>query len=76
MAELVADCPRCRTRSITFEVTALNLIAVQYDWQHFFEAFSICRHCARATTFVLEENNKHDTQLFRDVSSVLKAPEH
>jgi hypothetical protein len=73
MAELVADCPRCRTRSITFDVTALNLIDLRYGWQHVFEAFAICRHCALASTFVLEENTNHDTTMFRDVSSVLKA---
>ena len=71
MAELVANCPRCRTRSITFDVIALNPIG-QRGWQHIFEAFAICRHCKRSSTFVLEENSNHDTNLFRDVSSVLK----
>lgn len=57
MAELVANCPRCRTRSITFDVTALNPIG-QRGWQHIFEAFAICRHCKRSSTFVLEGRGK------------------
>jgi hypothetical protein len=38
MAELVANRPRCRAASITFDVTALAPSGVKYDWQHFFEA--------------------------------------
>ena len=56
MAELVANCPRCGSRHITFDVTAANPFRIEYDWQHWYEAFGICRHCGRATIFVLSES--------------------
>jgi hypothetical protein len=68
MADLVADCPRCRSRAITFDVSAVNLIRTEYGWQHIFEAFAVCRHCQRATTFVLAENANHATDKFRNAS--------
>lgn len=56
MAELVANCPRCGSRHITFDVSAANIFRVEYGWQQWYEAFSVCRHCNRATVFVLSEN--------------------
>jgi hypothetical protein len=55
MAELIAHCPRCGATHVTFEVSAVTLVNMQYGWQHFFEAFSVCRHCRRSTIFVLED---------------------
>jgi hypothetical protein len=56
MAELVADCPRCGSRRITFDLSAANIVGVKYDWQYWYETFCICRHCRRATIFVLSES--------------------
>lgn len=63
MAELVADCPRCGSKKITFDVTQEHFIKRQYSWQYWYEAFAICRHCKRSTTFVLSQNvdSDHDT---------------
>jgi hypothetical protein len=71
MAEFVANCPRCGTARITFDVTALVLTDHRYGWQHIFEAFSVCRNCSRSTIFVIEEDMGHDIQLFNN-SSPLK----
>jgi hypothetical protein len=68
MAELVANCPRCRTKSITFNVMALNLVRKEHGWAKTYEAFGICRHCHRATTFVIRENTSHETDLFENKS--------
>jgi hypothetical protein len=68
MAQLVANCPRCGTARITFDVTALILIDYRYSWQHIFEAFSVCRNCSRSTIFVIEEDTGHDTRLFNNES--------
>jgi len=69
MAELVANCPRCGAKHITFDVSSVHLIRFQYGWHHTYEAFGICRHCARSTTFVLEEiANHHDIHLFNQTS--------
>src|SRR6266511_506027 len=74
MAELVANCPRCRAASITFDVTALAPAGVQHDWQHFFEVFGICRRCARSTIFVLKQWRYEDKKLLSEASSALKLP--
>jgi hypothetical protein len=69
MAEIVANCPRCGAQHITFDVKAVNLTHVRYGWQHFYEAFGICRNCASSTTFVLEEQAEHhDIHLFQKKS--------
>jgi hypothetical protein len=56
MAELVANCPRCGSRHITFDVTAAKPYRIEYGWQHWYESFGICRHCGRTTIFVLSES--------------------
>lgn len=56
MAELVANCPRCGSRHITFDVIAEKIIRVQHGWQQWYEAFGICRHCSLSSIFVLSEN--------------------
>ena len=69
MAELVANCPRCGARQITFDVKSVHLIRFQYGWHHTFEAFGICRHCSTSTTFILEEKSQHhDIALFQQTS--------
>jgi hypothetical protein len=68
VAELVANCPRCRTTAITFDVTALVLVRKEFDWAHVYEAFGVCRNCSRSTTFVIRENTGHDTELFEKTS--------
>jgi hypothetical protein len=56
MAELVANCPRCGSQHITFDVSAANVYQIDHGWQYWYEAFGICRHCSRATIFVLSES--------------------
>ena len=56
MAELVANCPRCGSRHITFDVSAAKPYRIDHGWQHWYEAFGICRHCDRTTIFVLSES--------------------
>jgi hypothetical protein len=52
MAELVASCPRCGARSITFDVKAFNFLKKDtYSGISEYEAFGVCRHCSRGTTF-------------------------
>lgn len=60
MSELVADCPRCGSKRMTFDLTKENFIQIRYDWQYWFEAFCICRHCNKATIFVLSQNVNSD----------------
>jgi hypothetical protein len=52
MSELVANCPRCGSHKITFDLTQDHCIGIDI-WKNHFEAFCICRHCKRAVIFVL-----------------------
>lgn len=57
MSQLVHDCPRCGAKKTTFDVRAHNRTAFRYDWQNWFEAFAICRHCSRGTIFRLSQRD-------------------
>jgi hypothetical protein len=67
MPELVADCPRCGSRRITFEVTAARTIRIEYGWKYWYETFCICRHCNHATIFVLSESVDGDYKHVHEV---------
>ncbi len=67
MAELVANCPRCGARQITFDLTAAKIVGVQYEWQRWYEAFCICRHCGRATIFILSDSVDADYKHVHEV---------
>lgn len=56
MSELVANCPRCGAKHITFKLQAQTQVAFQYDWQRIYEAFCICKNCHQATIFVLAQS--------------------
>lgn len=57
MTELVTDCPRCRAAKTTFDVFSANLVGRRgADWQSLHETYCVCRHCKRATLFVLKLN--------------------
>ena len=60
MSELVADCPRCGVKAMTFDLVSQHLLYVQYDWKCWFEAFCICRGCDRSTIFVLSQREISD----------------
>ncbi len=62
MPELVANCPRCGSQKITFDVTQAHIIGTHDDWQRWYEAFCICRRCFHATTFVLSESSNSNYQ--------------
>ena len=67
MAELVANCPRCGSRHITFDVGAATAYRVEYGWQHWYEAFGVCRHCGRTAIFVLSESVDGDYEYVHKV---------
>jgi hypothetical protein len=60
MAIMIADCPRCGAEKMTFDVTGqTRTIAIIYDWQRWFEVFSICRHCHKSTVFEVSQKDIH-----------------
>jgi hypothetical protein len=76
LAELVADCPRCGSKKITFDLIQELPIYVKYNWQQWFETFCICRQCRRSTVFVLSQNvdaekeSVHENGLVKQVGAV------
>lgn len=69
MSELVANCPRCGAKEMTFDLLGQIPIERHYDWQHRCEAFCICRACRRSVVFVLgQEHIRHEKE-FKKLSS-------
>lgn len=56
MTELVTDCPRCRSNTITFDIKSAIILYERHGWQLWYEAFCIYRHCSRSTVFVLADS--------------------
>ncbi len=57
MPELVANCPRCATKKISFEVKNIEYTTTKYGWKNYYETFSICRNCKTATNFVISDKD-------------------
>lgn len=58
MSLLIADCPRCGSKQITFDLVASVLVKIDYDWQETHESFCVCRHCLTPTIFRLKQANR------------------
>ena len=65
MSELVADCPRCGSSRITFDLASQTVIDTRINWQQWYEAFCICRHCGRSTVFILSEKGVNEAEFIR-----------
>ncbi len=61
MSELVANCPRCKAKNMTFDLISEINTSIHYDWQKWYEAFCICRACNRSTVFVLSQKEYKDS---------------
>ncbi|MBY5554129.1 hypothetical protein [Rhizobium leguminosarum] len=60
MSLLTADCPRCGTKHVSFDVQAQQSRGVvTAGWVERFETFAICRHCHKPTIMILD-NKTHD----------------
>jgi len=73
MSELVANCPRCKSNEMTFDLANEVLVHIRYDWQRWYEAFCICRACKKPTIFVLSQTEYNDTDLLKN-NSLSKLP--
>ena len=66
MSELVASCPRCKAKEMTFDLVAQNHTHTNYDWQRWYETFCICRACNKSTIFVLSQREINADRALRD----------
>lgn len=68
MSELVANCPRCGACKITFDLKAAHIVRTGlHGWQQWYETFSICRHCNKATIFLLSDSVNADYKDFQRI---------
>ncbi len=70
MSQLVANCPRCGASKTSFDALGANLYRWQHGWQRWYELFARCRHCNRATIFVIAQR-VIDSE-FNDDPAILK----
>lgn len=63
MSQLVTDCPRCATVKVTFDLLAGTKVGQQHNWQSWYEAFCVCRHCKKSTIFLVAENGVAEGQV-------------
>lgn len=71
MALLVANCPRCGVRAITFDVKGQTWRYQKHDWQDWFEVFAVCRHCQRATIFLVGVGDFKSKDVFKRSADAL-----
>jgi hypothetical protein len=50
---------------MTFDLLTQLAISIHYDWQHWIEAFCVCRACRRSTVFVLSQKEIGDTEVVK-----------
>lgn len=65
MSELVANCPRCESQQMTFDLVNALPTVEYHGWQKNWEAFCICRNCFRSTIFVLQQKSYEDRDFLR-----------
>ncbi|EGN75176.1 hypothetical protein A28LD_1191 [Idiomarina sp. A28L] len=68
MSELVANCPRCKSQQMTFDLVQVLPTVEHHGWQKNWEAFCICRNCFRSTIFVLQQKSYDDCDYLRKKS--------
>lgn len=64
MSIVVADCPRCGSKAVTFDVGQSIQVDYRYNWQRVFEHFAVCRHCHQGVILV-----GHQDHPDRDISA-------
>lgn len=59
MSLLVADCPRCGAKEITFDLKNQVHVSIYYGWKKYLEIFCICRACFKPTIFLVSQKEAH-----------------
>jgi hypothetical protein len=72
MSLLVANCPRCGSQHVTFDVTAEQFIRREYGWQPWYEVFSICRACHKPTIFLISLSEAAVKDVFAKPNAVVR----
>lgn len=73
MSDLIANCPRCGAQHVTFDLRSSTPTRYQCNWQTWYEAFCVCRHCSRSTIFVVSERGIDEAKYIKQ-NGLAKAP--
>ncbi|ODB93200.1 hypothetical protein A3194_00405 [Candidatus Thiodiazotropha endoloripes] len=73
MSMLVADCPRCGAKEITFDLNNQVLVYTEYDWKKYLEVFCVCRACFKSTIFLVSQKEYDYSKLINEGLPNLKA---
>lgn len=71
MAVLVADCPRCGSDKITFDVLGGTYMGMRHGWQRIYELYSVCRHCESSTIFLVNQKEPGVEEITRGMQQIL-----
>jgi len=71
MALIVADCPRCRSKHITMDVSSAVHVGSSYNWQQHYELFCNCRHCHHPSIFLVSQEESRDENLFVNAATLV-----
>lgn len=66
MSELIANCPRCHSQKMTFDLRNQVPVSMQYDWQIWLEVFCICRNCQKPTIFLVAQKEYDHTRFIKE----------
>jgi hypothetical protein len=75
MAVIVANCPRCKSKNMTFDVLADVLTGIKHDWQAHHELFGLCRNCLKPTIWVIAQSDYHASDFLKKNPSLAKMPD-
>jgi len=71
---LIANCPRCGAKKMTFTLFNQAYVGTRYNWQNLFEVFCVCRGCDHSTTFFVSQKNLIMKTSCTKVYTSLKGP--
>ena len=74
MGMIVSDCPRCRARNITFEVSAGRQTRVSSGWQMHFELYSECRACFKGSILCVSVKAFDHMGSVNSIEKIVKNP--
>lgn len=69
MAELVSDCPRCGASEITMDTHGIIYRKTEYNWQHWYEVFVVCRRCHKSS-IMFAGLKKHNIKIAEDANYI------
>lgn len=71
MSMLVANCPRCKSERVTFDVKEQTPMGFSYGWQRHQEIFCVCRNCHKPTIFNISQRQIEARDIFNPPENII-----